>query len=139
MIYAREFRPEDLKDIQPVESGLRSQYNPDLQQYNTAVTGIKDGRVIGCGGVYNIGNGIGETWLVLDVEAEKCPIAVGMWLKEGMKIISSNFRRLQCVVRADLTPAIKTVEFVGFDLEGKMKSYFEDTDGLMYGKLICQH
>jgi hypothetical protein len=67
LIYIRPFEKEDLKAFKPVEPNM-TEFSPEVLQAmedsDLAVTGIKGGEIVGCGGVHPNGEQ-GDVWLRL--------------------------------------------------------------------------
>lgn len=122
-IFVRPFRATDLAAFVPIEPmGIDELKDPKLAQAiedsKLAVTGIRNGRIIGCGGVHPIPTDSeqGELWLRLSEECLKHKIDTYRWLKSGLKIIEETFpfRQLNAVIQCSYKKGIKLVEHFGF-------------------------
>jgi len=120
-VYVRPFRKSDLGAFVPIEPmDIDELKDPELAQAiedsNLAVTGIRDGRIVGCGGVHPVNSEQGELWLRLSEECLKHKIDTYRWLKSGLKIIEETFpfRQLNAVIQCSYEKGIKLVEHFGF-------------------------
>jgi RimJ/RimL family protein N-acetyltransferase len=100
-----------------------------------AVTIIQDGRILACGGILPIGDGLGYCWLFGSTYLH----LARMWFfRETLKWLHGMFEtlslhRLQTVCHVDDTQGIKWVEALGFIAEGTLKSYdAKQGDYVMY-------
>ena len=142
MLKIRAYKAEDaielLKD--PNEIGL-SCY-PDMVKeeraklYETAgpsYTVTLNGRVVGCGGICTLWQGVGEAWAIYakGIGREHIDPQVAKDLLYDM-IDEGNFIRVQATPRADWPKGVKYVEYLGFQREGLMRSYHDKIDCIMF-------
>ena len=121
-IYVRPFKKEDLDAFEPTEPIPNTELcNQELgvavEDYGMSVTGMADGKIIGCGGVLPTDNeNIGEVWLRLNKDYTGHKIAIVRLLKSGMKIFEKDypFSQLRASVRCCFGPGLKLVEHLGF-------------------------
>jgi hypothetical protein len=117
-IYVRKFKKEDLSAFKPLEPGL-SQFDDELAQSiensSLAITGVRDGRIVGCGGVHP-NKEQGEVWLRLSKICLKHKLDTLRWLREGLKIIEDTFgfKQLNATIKCDFPQSIKLVKSLGF-------------------------
>jgi len=103
-----------------------------------AVTGIYEGRIIGCGGLEIIYAGFAEGWclFVADIgEYGFMPKAVkrilAAWIEE-YKLI-----RIQAPLRVDFPEGIRFAEWLGLEYEGLLRKYHADhSDARMFALII---
>ncbi len=118
MIYVRPFKKEDLSAFEPIEQGIR-RFNDELAQAiedsGLSVTGVRNGVVVGCGGVHPQGEQ-GELWLRLSKDCLEFRLDTLRWLREGLAVIEKTFpfRQLNAVIRCGFDRSIKLVNFLGF-------------------------
>ena len=136
-VYVRPFRKSDLSAFVPIEPmGIDELKDPELAQAiedsNLAVTGIRNGQIVGCGGVHPINSEQGELWLRLSEECLKHKIDTYRWLKSGLKIIEEAFpfRQLNAVIQCSYEKGIKLVERFGFQRVQISKKH------ITYAKLV---
>ncbi len=120
-IYIREFEISDLSAFVPLEPMDKDEaVDPELAKAiadsDLAVTGVRDGKVVGCGGVHPVDDIHGELWLRLSQECTKFPFDTLRWLKDGLKIIEEifPFRQLDAVIKCSFKKSVKLIEFLGF-------------------------
>jgi hypothetical protein len=120
-IFIRPFIKSDLTAFEPMEPMTRnSRFNPELAQAmedsGLAITGIREGKIFGCGGVHPLSNGQGEIWLRLSQDCLKHKLDTLRWIREGLKIIEEvyPFNQLNAVVKCCFASSIKLVKFLGF-------------------------
>jgi RimJ/RimL family protein N-acetyltransferase len=111
-----------------------------IRQFESiSVSGLIDGELVGCGGVFPLCVGSGEAWAVfskLDPKrGRECLFAIKRRLTGFMQ--DAGFHRLQATVLVKHKDAIRMVRAIGFEFEGLMKAYdSERNDYARYGKVI---
>lgn len=136
-IYTRPFKKSDLDALDPVESlaqdeGFTPEFVQAIEDSGLAVTGTRNGRIIGCGGVHPSSDEQGELWLRLSRSCLRHRLETLRWLREGLKLVEElyPFKQLNAIIRCDFKSSIKLVKFLGFKLtqtkthEGKRWSIF---------------
>jgi len=88
----------------------------------------EDGRVIACGGVHIMWNGVGEGWLVMSTKAYEMPITVARCTVKLFKTIMENndLWRIQASVHSGDNQSLRYAEWMGFENEGIMKKFGPD-------------
>lgn len=133
-VLVRAFKKSDLKEIDSIESleaeDMSDEFAQAIEDSSLAVTGVRNGRIAGCGGVHPINNEQGEMWLRLDRDCLNHKIDTLRWLKCGMKIIEETypFKQLNATVECCFGEGIRMIEWLGFNLteekvEGKWLIY----------------
>ena len=119
-VFVRPFKASDLGAFVPIEPLSTDEIkDPELakaiEDSKLAVTGIKDGRIVGCGGVHPVDDVHGELWLRLSKDCLKHKLDTLRWLKSGFKIIEETFpfRQLNAVIRCDYERGKKLAEWLG--------------------------
>ncbi len=142
LIPFRAEHAEDLADENTMTAAERK-FLFNSHVHNLSVPGhgisvIRNGYLLGSGGVFPIWEGLGEAWVMPSnlVSSHK---------KMFVKLIRSNleqmtekfnFRRVQATARADLPKAQRFLEFLGFEREGLLKKYGPDgSDHILYAKI----
>lgn len=99
----------------------------DLSAYThaegPAKTLIKDGEIVGCGGIQKLWKGVGEAWLILGDYALEYPIEVGLKCIRLFRVMGPEFHRIQAHVLEGFDKGIQLVEAIGFEHESLMKQY----------------
>lgn len=121
-VYIRPFKISDLDAFVPIEPMVQSievdlEMAKAIEDSGLAVTGIRNGKIWGCGGVHPTGNEEqGELWLRLSRNCLKHKLDTLRWLREGLKIIEETypFKQLNTIIRCDFKASIKLVKFLGF-------------------------
>jgi len=140
-VYVRPFRKSDLSAFEPLEplmpyERFDSELAQAIEDSDLSVTGVRDGRVIGCGGVHPLGSGQGELWLRLSKSCLKHRLSTLRWLKEGLKIIEEvfPFSQLNAAIRCDFKQGAKLIKFLGFQ-QTEIKMY-EGRRWFIFSKLV---
>jgi len=121
-IYIRPFRVNDFKAFEPIEPLTKaeikdSEFAQAIEDSGLAVTGVRDGKIIGCGGVHPTDNeDIGELWLRLSADCLKHKLDTLRWLKDGLKIIEEiyPFKQLNASIKCCFEKSTKLIEYLGF-------------------------
>ena len=123
MIFVRPFKASDFKAFIPIEPLAGAQVDdPEfvqaIEDSGLAVTGIRDGEVVGCGGVHPIEDSDeqGEMWLRLSETCKQFPFDTLGWIRDGLKIIEDTypFKQLNATIRCSFEKSVKMVEYLGF-------------------------
>ena len=142
-VYCRPFKVSDFEAFEPIEPMVAiERYDPEFAQAiedsGLAVTGIRNGEIVGSGGVHPIENDDfnGEMWLRLSKTCQIYPMDTLRWIKEGMAIIEQvyPFKQLNATIRCCFKKSIKLVEHLGFVLT-ETKEY-EGQQWAVYSKRI---
>jgi len=120
-ILIRPFRASDLAAFTPIEAlKLAEIKDPELakaiEDSGLAVTGIRNGVIVGCGGVHPVDDFHGEIWLRLSKTCQKYPLGTLRWLKSGLDIIEKTypFKQLNATIKCGFDKSIKLIEYLGF-------------------------
>ncbi len=122
MIFIRPFKKEDLLAFEPLEPLSVAEIKDEefaqaIEDSGLAVTGIRDGKVIGCGGAHPILDSThGEMWLRLSADCMEHKLDTLRWIRDGLKIVEETypFEQLNAVVQCCFVQAIKMVKYLGF-------------------------
>jgi len=90
-----------------------------------AITLLNDeNRIIACGGIINIWNGVGEAWSVSSTIAVRYPKFI---LSTARQFIAgcTEYHRIQAIVIAGFIRAAKFLAHLGFQHEGDLRKYSE--------------
>ncbi len=120
-IYIRPFKISDLSAFIPIEPMAKAEIgDPELAQAiedsGLAVTGIRNGKIIGCSGVHPVDDFHGEIWLRLSKDCLKHKIDTLRWIKDGLKIIEETypFKQLNMTIKGCFEKSLRMVEYLGF-------------------------
>jgi len=134
-VYIRKFKASDLKaftPIEPLDDGdvMTEEFVKCIEKSELAVTGIRNGEIVGCGGVHPVLDNPedGEFWLRLSQDCKKHPYDTIKWLQDGIEIIKKTypFKFLRATMRGKFKAGIKLVKFLGFTFDKKMRYNNED-------------
>ena len=101
-------------------------------------TYIRNGEVIGCGGVFPLWEGVGQCWMTASQDYKKHWLSVARYMKTVIDVSFKlfNFHRIQGTTKASYTEGIKFLEWAGFEREGELKGYGVDKENhIMYARL----
>ena len=122
-VLVRPFCVSDYTAFVPIEPLTKAEINDtelaqSIEDSGLAVTGIRNGKIVGCGGVHPIDEFHGEMWLRLSEDCLRHKIDTLRWLKCGMKIIEETypFKQLNATINCCFERSIKMVEWLGFGL-----------------------
>jgi len=142
-VYVRPFKVSDFEAFVPIEPLVESEikdleFAQAIEDSGLAITGIRDGEIVGCGGVHPIENDDfnGELWLRLSADCLKHKLDTLRWLKDGLKIIEETypFGQLNATIRCCFEKSVKLVEYLGFKRIRERK--IEGQKWLFYSKRI---
>ena len=138
--YTRPFRVSDFIAFEPIEPLVSvgtsdPEFVQAIEDSGLAVTGIRDGEIIGCAGVHPVidDDFNGDIWLRLSPDCLEHKISTLLWIKEGLKIIEEAypFGQLNATIRSCFESSIKMIEHLGF------KRTREVDEWLIYSKRIA--
>lgn len=139
MVYIRPFKKEDLKAFEPIEQNL-TEFSPEFAQSiedsGLAVTGVREGKVIGCGGCHPLDDEQGEIWLRLSEDCKKHRLDTIRWLRDGFKIIEETFgfRQINATIKCGFEQSIKLAKYVGLN-QTQIRTH-EGQKWLIFSKLV---
>jgi len=122
-VYIRPFKITDLDAFETIEEDI-NRCNPEwakaIENSGLAITGIREGKIFGSGGVHPLNEEQGEIWMRLSKDCLDHKLDTLRWIREGFKIIEDiyPFREIIAMVRCDFTKSIKLVKFLGFAQTG---------------------
>lgn len=94
-IYIRPFKKEDIKELEPIEPAIGHdgiiELAEQIETSGLAVTAIKNGEVVGCGGVHPVTEREGELWVRISVKAVNFKFEMARSIREVLKIIEERF------------------------------------------------
>ena len=141
MIYIRPFGKEDLAAFVPMETLEPVEIKDEklakaIEDSDLSITGIRNGKIVGCGGVHPIDDISGEVWMRLSKDCLSFRIETIRLLKSGLKIIEEiyPFKVLHTIVKCDFKDSVNMIEKFGFVKVEKKKK--DDQDWFIYTKRI---
>ena len=139
MVYIRPFQVSDLTAFKSIEKDL-TEFEPDFAQAiedsGLSVTGVREGKVFGCGGVHPVTEDEGEIWLRLSEDCKNHKLDTIRWLRDGLKLIEETFgfRQINATIRCGFEQSIKLAKFVGF-VQTQTKTH-EGQEWNIYSKMV---
>ncbi len=125
-IYIRPFKKEDLAAFDPIEPLTSTEINDmefaqAIEDSGLAVTGLRYGKIVGCGGVHPIDKYSGELWLRISKECNEFRIETLRLIKSALKIIEETypFEILTATVKCGFDTSICMIERFGFKYESE--------------------
>ncbi len=103
------------------------------------VTGVVNDRIVGCGGVDMIYDGVGEVWVLLSYEVDKYPIRAYEVIRDGLgKLIEDNgLWRAEAWCRKGFVKGHSLFRHLGFKPEGLARKRMVDkSDAILYAKVM---
>tara|TARA_R110000765_G_scaffold107257_5_gene198033 strand:+ start:201 stop:665 length:465 start_codon:yes stop_codon:yes gene_type:complete len=93
-----------------------------------SVSVIRNGHLLGSGGIFPVWDGMGEAWVLPAANVKKNKKVFVKLIRENMERLSDEygFRRIQATARADAPIAQRFLEFLGFEREGLLRAYGPD-------------
>lgn len=124
------------------EYGLKSLGNNNIKELaenreenGQCITGVVDDRIIGCGGIDLMWPGVGEVWVLLSYDTDKCPVRAYEVIRDGLKklIDDNDLWRVQAWGRIGFAKAHTLFRHLGFKPEGLARKYTHDkVDCILY-------
>ena len=119
MITVRPFKKEDLTafvPIEPIEQECDDEFAQAIEDSGLAVTGVRDGEVVGCGGVHPVDDFHGEMWMRLSKDCLNYKVSTLRWIKCGMEIIEDTypFKQLNAAIRCTFKESVRLIKYLGF-------------------------
>ena len=104
-----------------------------------AAVSIKKGdKIVGCAGVFELWDGVGEAWSMFTDELRKCPFFLH---RKAIKVLddiitSRKYHRVQSIVLSTDPAARKWIERLGFTMECAMEKFGSDqSEHFMYKRI----
>jgi RimJ/RimL family protein N-acetyltransferase len=123
----REFHPYDLEELQlqPMQADYKpiatTQHGMALKEAGDCFTVTVDGIPIGCIGVVNFWEKRRHAWAYLSQDAGKHLVPLTRAIRRWLKYHGEG--RLETAVDCRFDAAIRWVEMMGFEREGKMRQW----------------
>ena len=138
-VYVRPFRVSDLAAFEPMEP-LSEPDGPEfvqaIEDSGLAVTGVRNGKIVGSGGIHPVDDFVGEAWLRLSKDCLKHKVDTMRWIRDGMKIVEEAypFKQLNASIKSCFKIGARMVERLGFTLV--QEKTYEGEKWLIYSKRV---
>ena len=104
-----------------------------INEGEISFTAFADGKVIACGGIREMWEGVGEAWLLFGENVVPHRFSVVKAIKRGLTASFSRFHRVQAHARMDFSMAHMFLHRLGFKEEGYLTAFYPDKmDGILY-------
>jgi RimJ/RimL family protein N-acetyltransferase len=133
---AKHLRYLSLQSAQSYASSELSkpEYGQQLEQMGDSFTGIHNGQVIGCAGIWRIWENRAHIWALLSPDAGRHFVAIHRAVVA--KLATLEDRRIEAAVDVGFVEAHRWIEMLGFTYEGTMKAYTPDgRDSDLYARI----
>ena len=127
----RGFRPGDLQvlALQPAqaisaEDMAKPEYAVELQRAGPCYTVTRVGEVIACAGVVWKHPAHGHAWALLSAEAGSCMLGMTRAIRRWLRF--HNTGRIETAIDCEFPAAIRWIELLGFEREGRMRKVTPD-------------
>lgn len=132
-IYIREFQESDALSLDGMlEPGvlghpMHAKWAAEYKANGPCFTGVRNGNVIGCGGIMILWPGVGEAWANLAPAVRHSPKDVLYCLRKGLEIITSAYdlKRVQAYATPSFPESVRLLKHLGFVEEGVLRCYWE--------------
>jgi len=116
-------------------SQMALEYIEVLRTLGPAFSGEVDGRIIVCGGIATQFPGVGTMWACLSQDSGPYFVRLHRCGKRLMESLS--LRRIEASTEADFAPGCRWLEMLGFQSEGRMRSYgLNGEDHIRYARVM---
>ncbi len=116
-----------------IECGIRAAANDFVRETalhregeGRSMTGIEDGKVLGCYGVDLLWPGVAEFWAMFSPDIEKRSIEVCRLIKSEVDRLAEDYHRVQSHVRFDFWSALRMMQWLGFREECLCRKFTQD-------------
>ena len=141
-VFIRPFKKEDFEAFEPIEPLTAAEikdveFAQCIEDSGLAVTGVRDGEVIGCAGCHPVmDSDHGEMWLRLSPDCLKHKLDTLRWIRDGLKIVEDTypFSQLNATIKCCFEQSIKMIEYLGFKRTEELTH--EGDKWVIYSKLI---
>jgi|GEM_PF-546191 len=114
--------------LQPAQAPFRSELYPEtlqaLEATREAWSLFSGHRIIGCGGVQDLGGGRGLAWTLLARDTGAAMVTATKVVRRYLQ--TTPYRRIEAVTACNFAPAARWVRLLGFSPEGRMRAYCQD-------------
>lgn len=116
MIFVRPFAKEDLDGLDSLDVISALDIAQAIEETGHAATGVRNGKVVCCGGVYPMSDQHGMLWMRLGSDCLRYKIEIIRFICETLKVFEEvfEFKYLESWARSNFKEAVKLIEFLGF-------------------------
>lgn len=105
-------------------------------------SGIHNGRLVGCSGVFHLHAGVGQAWMLThSTRVKQCPVSFMRAVGDGLtcSFKAMKLHRIQAIVECNLLEANDFVSSLGFVREGMLWEYGRDKKDYYMYSLLRRH
>jgi len=119
---------DELNDERNRPSAEFGNFMPTMVHEDMAFTGIDNGYLVACAGIYPIWEGVGEAWLLGANRLGKHKTRVAKEVRKGLHRVAEDngLWRVQAVMRSDWPELARWARFLGMEHEGTMRKFGAD-------------
>ena len=119
---------DELNDERNRPSAEFGNFMPTMVHEDMAFTGIDNGYLVACAGIYPIWEGVGEAWLLGANRLGKHKTRVAKEGRKGLHRVAEDngLWRVQAVLRRDWPELARWARFLGMEHEGTMRKFGAD-------------
>ena len=135
------FEPKHVREMKMQSHQMRLvsqmafEYIEVLGGLGPAFSGEVDGRIIACAGIATQFAGMGTMWAILAQDSGPYFVRLHRCGKRLME--SLGLRRIEATTEADFAPGCRWLEMLGFQSEGRMRSYgLNGEDHIRYARVM---
>ncbi len=136
--HAKEILGGDVNDEKirpPIEV---SRFVEGMVVKNMAFTGVINGNIVACGGIYPIWDNVGEAWFLGTDHVNQYPVIITKTIRKYLNNLMSlnKLHRVQAHVRSDWDRANRWIKFLGMQKEGVVRKFSPDgRDHILFSKV----
>lgn len=134
------FKAEDLKKVDSIEIGVidAEDFAKQCEDAKCAFTGWDEDKIIGCAGVINRGDRIGEVWASFSKNLPRYKFEAWRMIKEGLGIIimDDNYDKFITHCRTGFEKGERILRHLGFRETFKTTCTLDGCDCYMYEKIL---
>lgn len=114
----RPFKKEDLDGLDAIEGPemFTDELKQAIEDSGLAATGIKNGKVMGCGGLHPTDMEHAVLWARLSKDCKNHRIESVRFMKAGLEVLESSFsfKQIDAIVKCGFKEGLRLVRFLGF-------------------------
>lgn len=98
-----------------------------------ALAAVRDGKLLGLGGIFTIWPGRGMAWALLAGSLRESMLGVHRIMQRGLE--TTTYARVEAYVADVHEEGHRWMEMLGFEMEGMQRKFWQDRDYALYAKV----